>query len=71
MAQNRYASGYLGLVHGVWEFATKVHIDIKQVSSRFGHSVHDTTVCMVLNSLSDSSLCAMRDRILEGLQEER
>ncbi|RDB16838.1 hypothetical protein Hypma_002483 [Hypsizygus marmoreus] len=68
LARNRFAN-YLALNIGVWQFACKAHVDEKRILSRFGYAVHDTTVWECLNSLSDSSLKALRNSVAEGVAQ--
>ncbi|KAG6913731.1 hypothetical protein DXG01_004674 [Tephrocybe rancida] len=65
-AQNKMAN-YLALNIGIWQFSCKAHIDLKRIFSRFGYSVHDTTVHKCLNSLADSSLTELRKDVAEGV----
>lgn len=67
MSRNRYANGYVGINLGVWQFACGAHVDLKRVASRFAHSVHDSTTRDCLNSLTDSSLSALRESVAEGI----
>ncbi|KAJ7766471.1 hypothetical protein DFH07DRAFT_769737 [Mycena maculata] len=64
---NRYASGYLALPLVVWQFACKSHVDEERVFSKFGLTVHDTTACACLDSLSVSGLTKLRKDVAEGV----
>ncbi|PPQ87647.1 hypothetical protein CVT25_011485 [Psilocybe cyanescens] len=66
LARNRYASGDLAMALGVWHFAAKLHVDVKRVYSRFGNIVSDTTVRKALNSLTGSSLAALRASVKDA-----
>jgi hypothetical protein len=69
LSRNRYASGYLALPLAVYQFACKSHIDEKRIFSRFGFTVHDTTARACLDSLSASSLAALRVSVAEGIAQ--
>lgn len=66
LARNRYANGDLAIVLGVWHFAAKSHVDVKRVYSRLGNIVSDTTVRNALNSLTGSSLSALRAAVQDA-----
>lgn len=66
LARNRYANGNLAIVLGVWRFAAKSHVDVKRVYSRLGDIVSDTTVRNALNSLTGSSLSALRAAVQDA-----
>ncbi|KAJ6568736.1 hypothetical protein B0H19DRAFT_897904, partial [Mycena capillaripes] len=61
LSRNTYASGDLALPLGIWLFATKSHIDVKRVYSRFGSTVGDAR--KALPSMSDASLAKLREEI--------
>ncbi|KAF8056279.1 hypothetical protein FPV67DRAFT_1678179 [Lyophyllum atratum] len=67
--RNHFAN-YLALNIGIWQFACKAHIDEKRIFSRFGYAVHDSTVRECLNSLSASSLEALRKSVTEGIEQQ-
>ncbi|KAJ6545695.1 hypothetical protein B0H19DRAFT_1308385 [Mycena capillaripes] len=66
LSRNTYASGDLALPLGIWLFATKSHIDVKRVYSRFGSTVSDSTACKALASMSDASLAKLREEIRDA-----
>ncbi|KAG6818589.1 hypothetical protein H0H93_003702 [Arthromyces matolae] len=68
-ARNKMAN-YLPLTIGIWQFACKAHIDTKRILSRFGYSVHDSTIRECLNSLADSSLLKLQKDVAEGLKKD-
>ena len=67
-AHNHYANGHLAMALGVWHFAAKSHIDVKRVYSRLGNIVSDTTVRNALDSLTDSSLSALRAAVRDATE---
>ncbi|KAJ6624476.1 hypothetical protein B0H10DRAFT_1784564 [Mycena sp. CBHHK59/15] len=66
LSRNRCASGYLALLLAVWQFTCKVHVDQKRIMSRFGFSVHNSTACTCLDSLTDSSMAELCKSVAEG-----
>ncbi|KDR66902.1 hypothetical protein GALMADRAFT_80370 [Galerina marginata CBS 339.88] len=68
LARNHYANGDLAMVLGVWHFAAKSHIDVKRVYSRLGNIVSDTTIRKALDTLTGSSLSALRAAIQDATE---
>jgi hypothetical protein len=68
LARDHYANGYLAMALGVWHFAAKSHIDVKRVYSRLGNIVSDTTVRNALDSLTGSSLSALRAAVKDATE---
>jgi len=54
----------------VWLFASKAHVDLKRVLTRFGLTVHDTTTRRALKSLTESSLAKLRTAVAEDLAQQ-
>jgi len=63
LARNRFANGDLMIALGMWHFVVKSHIDVKRVYSRLGNIVSDNTVRNALDSMTGSSLSALRDSV--------
>ncbi|KAJ7621676.1 hypothetical protein B0H17DRAFT_1151772 [Mycena rosella] len=68
LSRNKYASGDLGLPLGIWLFACRAHVDIKRVFCRFGYSVSDSTARNALDTLTESSLAALREQVRDAAQ---
>ncbi|KAK6996216.1 hypothetical protein R3P38DRAFT_3329591 [Favolaschia claudopus] len=68
LARNRYANGDLAIQLGVWLHATKSHIDVKRVFSRFAYSVSDKTAYNALNTMSDGDRVELREDIQSGTE---
>ncbi|THU75810.1 hypothetical protein K435DRAFT_622286, partial [Dendrothele bispora CBS 962.96] len=60
VSRNRYATGYLLLILGIWHFACQSHIDVKRVHTRIGLSVGDTAARRALEQLAKTSLASLR-----------
>ncbi|KAJ7478914.1 hypothetical protein FB451DRAFT_1338652 [Mycena latifolia] len=70
ISRNRYANGDLAMALGVWHFATKCHIDVKRVYSRFGYCVSDTTARNALNSMSTASFVELRADVKKATERD-
>ncbi|KAJ7635590.1 hypothetical protein DFH06DRAFT_1336611 [Mycena polygramma] len=74
VSRNRYASGDLAMIFGVFHFTTKSHIDVKRIYCRLGGSVSDTTARDALDSISASSMeelrAATQDAMRRGEMED-
>ena len=63
ISRNAYANGFLATQLGIWLFATKAHIDIKQVFCRIGFSISDMAIQNYLNSLGKSNIENVRQSL--------
>ncbi|KAJ7686955.1 hypothetical protein B0H17DRAFT_939883, partial [Mycena rosella] len=70
-SRNRYASGDLRLLLGLWLFACQAHIDVKRVFCRFGYAVSDSTTRNALTSLTDGSLNELKDKVQDATARAR
>jgi hypothetical protein len=68
LARNRFANGDLAMPLGVWHFAVKSPIGVKRVYSRFRNIVSDNTVRKALDSMTGSSLLALREAVKEATE---
>ncbi|KAJ7870106.1 hypothetical protein B0H14DRAFT_3440329 [Mycena olivaceomarginata] len=68
LSRNQYASGELGLPLGLWLFACQAHVDIKRVFCRFGYSVSDSTSRKALNSMTDSSVNHLQEKVRDATE---
>lgn len=68
LARDHYAIGYLAMVMGVWHFAAKLYIGVKRVYCRLGNIFTQTTVRNALNSLTGSSISALRAAIHDATE---
>ncbi|KAJ7308761.1 hypothetical protein DFH08DRAFT_927373 [Mycena albidolilacea] len=68
LSRNQYASGELGLPLGLWLFACQAHVNIKRVFCRFGYSVSDSTSRKALNSMTDSSMNHLQEKVRDATE---
>ncbi|KAJ7845025.1 hypothetical protein B0H14DRAFT_2584918 [Mycena olivaceomarginata] len=58
----------LGLPLGLWLFACQAHVDVKRVFCRFGYSVSDSTSRKALNSMTDSSMNHLQEKVRDATE---
>ncbi|KAJ7808146.1 hypothetical protein B0H14DRAFT_2525469 [Mycena olivaceomarginata] len=68
LSRNQYASGELGLPLGLWLFACQAHVDVRRVFCRFGYSVSDSTSRKALNSMTDSSMNHLQEKVRDATE---
>ncbi|KAK7450181.1 hypothetical protein VKT23_013064 [Stygiomarasmius scandens] len=61
VSRNKYATGYLPLILGIWHFACRSHVDVKRVHTLLGLSVGDSTARTALEHLSRTSLSTLQE----------
>ncbi|KAJ7874042.1 hypothetical protein B0H14DRAFT_2569452 [Mycena olivaceomarginata] len=68
LSPNQYASSELGLPLGLRLFACQAHVDIKRVFCRFGYSISDSTSRKALNSMTDSSMNHLQEKVRDATE---
>ncbi|KAJ7343047.1 hypothetical protein DFH08DRAFT_703611 [Mycena albidolilacea] len=63
LSRNQYVSSELRLPLRLWLFACQAHIDIKHVFCCFGYSVGDGVSCKALNSMTNSSMNHLQEKV--------
>ncbi|KAJ7193717.1 hypothetical protein GGX14DRAFT_537504 [Mycena pura] len=66
VSRNRYATGYMAMLLGIWHFVCKSHVDVKRVYCRFGNAVADSTARDALRSMTAADIKEMQADTLDA-----